>query len=125
MKRSSIAWAGMAVGLLSGCMVDLYGGNPRIQVSNEAARWRIRSVGLGDTVSPLWRESFDPLIRLGGTTRVMELPVAGSLQGFIELRDSLDRDSVARLPIRLEDGAFQKWELSEDSLGRLRVQEAR
>lgn len=125
MKRSSVTWAVIAAGLLSGCMVDLYGGNPRIQVSNEAPRWRIRSVGLGDTASPLWRESFDPLIHSGATTRVMDVPVAGTLKGFLELRDSLDRDSLARIQLRLDDGAFQKWEMSEDSMGRLRIEELR
>lgn len=122
MRRLALLLTLLGACLLSGCLVDLYGGNPRIQVSNQAPRWRIRSVGLGDTADPLWSESFDPLIQPGAMTRVMEVPVAGQLRGFVGLRDSLGRDSVAWLRLNLEDGAFRKLEMSEDSLGQLRIQ---
>jgi len=121
MRPLTVPLALLGIGLFSGCMVDLYGGNPRLQVSNDASRWRIRHVGVGDTADPLWRESFDPLIHSGSTTRVMEIPVAGAIRVFVGIRDSLDRDSVAQVQLLVEDGEFRKLEMTEDSLGRLRV----
>ena len=122
MMRASRLVLLFAFCLITGCMVEMYGGNPRLQVANNATRWRVRSVGVGDSANPVWREAFDPLIGYGATTRVLEVPVAGRLRVFVEIRDSLDRDSVAHFSVLLEDGGFQKLEMSEDSIGRLRVE---
>jgi hypothetical protein len=104
---------------LSGCLLDLYGGNPRFQVTNASHRWKLESVGLGDTSKPGWTEQFDPPVVFGGLTQVLDLPVAGDLKIFLRLRDTLGIDSVAHLRLSVEAGDFRKLEIAEDSLRRL------
>ena len=116
MKASPLVWACLVLGT-SGCLVDLYGGDPRIQVSNHSHRWTVRSVGLGDTARPGWSKSFDPAITFGALTEAMDLPVAGRLNLFVRLRDTSGLDSAITAPLSVDAGDFRKLQLVEDSVG--------
>lgn len=102
---------------LSGCMVDFYGGNPRLQVLDGSRRWKLESVGLGDTAEPVWTRGFDPPVAYGGLTEVMDLPVAGDLNLFLRLRDTLDKDTTILHPLSEGAGDFRKIEMADDSAG--------
>ena len=106
---------------LSGCMVDLYGGDPQLQVQVDSHRWKLESEGLGDTTSPVWMVSFDPPVGGGAVTRVENLPVAGNLKLFLRLSDTLGVDTT--VPYRLDAGVvdFLKLDLVDDSMGRLLI----
>ena len=104
----------------SGCMVDFYGGNPRLQVAVGSHRWKLESVGLGDdTSSPGWTRGFDPPVVYGGLTEVMDLPVAGDLNLYLRVRDTLGKDSAVRFHLSEEAGDFRKLRLADDSIGGL------
>jgi hypothetical protein len=119
MRARQLLW-GLLLGF-SGCMVDLYGGNPRLQVAVGSRRWKLESVGLGDTSKPGWTEEFDPLVTYGGLTQVMDLPVAGDLNLFFRLRDTTGKDSVAQFLLKEDAGDFRKLEMWEDSTGSLGI----
>ncbi|HXP90698.1 MAG TPA: hypothetical protein VN931_07210 [Fibrobacteria bacterium] len=110
-----------AAASLSGCMVDLYGGDPQLQVQVDSHRWTLESEGLGDTTSPVWMVSFDPPVGGGAVSRVENLPVAGNLNLFLRLADTLGKDTV--VPYRLDAGVgdFLKLDLVDDSIGRLLI----
>lgn len=120
MKFARLALWG-AILCVCGCMVDLYGGNPRLQVVNDSPRWKLESAGLGDTARPGWTLGFDPPVAHGGLTQVMDLPLAGELKLFLRLRDATGRDSVVFFLLSEEAGDFRKLQMVEDSSGRLRV----
>ena len=112
----------LAVAGLGGCLADLYGGNPRLQVENHSARWKLRMVGLGsDSSTRLWSARFDPAVEPGSTSPVVELPVCGTLDLFLALRDSAGRDSVARTSVRVDLGDFEKLRLDEPDEGGVRI----
>ena len=114
----------LLMGLLlvtTGCMVDFYGGDPRIQVANGSRRWNLESVGLGDTAEPGWTQGFDPRVAYGGLTEVMDLPVAGDLKLFLRVRDTSRRDSVLLWHLTAEAGDFRKIQMVEDSIGKLMI----
>jgi hypothetical protein len=116
MKPLRLLWTFLALGV-SGCLVDLYGGDPRIQLSNQSHRWTIRSVGLGDGAKPGWSKTFDPAIAYGGLTQAMDLPVAGRLNLFLRVRDTSGADSLITAPLSVEAGDFRKLQMVEDSTG--------
>lgn len=106
---------------LSGCLVDLYGGDPRLQVMDASHRWNLVTVGLGDTARPDWTRGFDPPISNGKLSEVMDLPVAGNLNAYMELRDTSGTDTFVSFALSAEIGQFRKLSLEDDSAGRLRI----
>lgn len=93
-----------AIILLSSCLADLEGGDPRLQVRNT---WSdtIRGVSIGG-----WRHDFDPLVAPGASSEIIELPVAGSFDIALWARRD-GRDSlllVRRVVIGL--GEFDRIE---------------
>lgn len=119
MRSTRILW-GLLLGF-TGCMVDFYGGDPRLQLSNGSRRWNLESVGLGDAARPGWTRSFDPHVAYGGLTEVMDLPVAGDLKLFLRVRDTSGRDSVLLWHLTEEAGDFRKLQVVEDSIGDLKI----
>jgi hypothetical protein len=114
--------AALAVGTaLTGCLVDLYGGDPQLQVQVESHRWKLESEGLGDTLSPVWMVSFDPPVGGGAVSKVQNLPVAGNLNLFLRLSDTLGKDTVVHHLLDAGVGDFLKLDLVDDSVGRLQI----
>lgn len=122
MKRiASICLLFAVAALLGGCLVDIYGGNPRIQVENGTRGWRIARLGIGDTGTAVWARTFDPLVQPGSSSEVVESPIAGNLHLFLVLRDSGSTLRVLRPLVRLEVGGFCRLALDTDSIGGLRI----
>lgn len=119
MRSIHIIW--LALLGFTGCMVDFYGGEPRLQVGNGSHRWNLQSVGLGDTAKPGWTRGFDPGVAYGGLTEVMDLPVAGDLKLFLRVRDASGLDSVVLWNLTLEVGDFRKLQMVDDSIGNLKI----
>lgn len=119
MKASNLLWIPLLG--VSGCMVDFYGGNPRLQLADGSRRWTLLSAGLGDTARPAWTRSFDPPVVRGGSTEVMDLPVAGDLTLFLRLRDTLGEDSAVWIHLKEDIGDFRKLEIGENSSGALDI----
>lgn len=106
---------------LGGCLVDLYGGEPQIQIQVDSHRWMLESEGLGDTASPVWTVAFAPPIGAGAVTQVENLPVAGDLHLFLRLTDTLGRDTVVRDQLHAGVGEFQRLVLEDDTGGGVRI----
>ncbi len=97
---------------LSGCLLDLYGGNPRLQVKNSSA-FLVRSVGIGEAEDPTWKHDLDPILKSGKSSEVIELPVAGTLRLWIQLGDTTTAwDTLLIRTLDIEAGAFQLLEVS-------------
>jgi hypothetical protein len=112
----------LAAGIgLEGCLVDLYGGEPQLQIQVDSHRWVLESEGLGDTASPVWTVAFAPPVGGGAVTQVENLPVAGTLKLFLRLSDSLGTDTTVFDRLDAGVGVFKKLVLEDDSGGRLLI----
>jgi hypothetical protein len=103
-----------AVGVLglSGCLLDLYGGDPRLQCKNSSSV-QVSAVGIGDPDDPTWIHELDPLLLPGKSSEVIDLPVAGDLRLWVRLTDTARQwDTVLLHPIGFEAGQFQLLEVS-------------
>jgi len=119
MRSTRILWI-LLLGF-TGCMVDFYGGDPRLQMFNGSRRWNLQALGLGDPAKPGWTRGFDPAVAYGGLTEVMDLPVAGDLKLFFRVRDASGRDSVLLWHLTEEAGDFRKLQIVEDSIGNVEI----
>ncbi len=113
------AFLGLAVVLLGGCLVDLYGGTPRLQYKNSTP-FQILTVGIGDRDRPTWKHDFEPRLKAGKSSEVIDLPTAGDFQMWIHISDTLAGwDTVLIRQDRLEMGDFRLVEVSGDNRSNL------
>ena len=106
--------------VLQGCILDLYGGNPRLQIENQAAGWRVDQVGIGDTLQPVWYSVFDPPVVSGTSSAVVESPVAGRVRLHLRLRDTTG-DTLLQTEVQLQEGDFLKLLVDLDSNRSVRI----
>jgi len=103
-----------AVGILglSGCLLDLYGGDPRLQCKNSSLL-QVSQVGVGEPDDPTWKRVLDPLLMPGKSSEVIDLPVAGELRLWVRVTDTARRwDTVLVYPIGFDVGQFRLLEVS-------------
>lgn len=95
----------VALGILAGCLLDIYGGAPRAQLENRTAL-PVRSITLGPPDSAVWSRTFSPAIAPGARSQTFDLPAAGDLRlhATFEGMDSA-RALEAR---RFEPGTFAR-----------------
>ncbi|HQF54092.1 MAG TPA: hypothetical protein PK208_03130 [Fibrobacteria bacterium] len=102
---------GIAIAALSGCLVDLYGGDPRLQLKNTSA-FPVKTVGVGDPDNPTWTHDLEPVLKTGKTSEVIDLPVAGDLNLWILVSDTAaGLDTVLLRPQRFDLGGFRLLEV--------------
>ncbi len=124
MRRGVIAskrgwWIAAGLLSLSGCLVDFYGGAPRLQVVNNSG-FTVWAVGIGNPADSVWTHSFDPLVRPGQRSAVVDLPVAGRLRLWIRVADSVAGwDTLLTGELSLGVGDSRRWEVSGDQRSRL------
>ena len=108
-----IGWIlGLGMIGLSGCLLDLYGGDPRLQCKNSSLV-QVRAVGVGDPDDPTWTHDLDPLLMPGKSSEVIDLPVAGDLRLWVRVTDTARHwDTVLVYPIRFDVGQFRLLEVS-------------
>lgn len=108
MKFRGWGLLGVACVLTSGCLIDLYGGDPRLQFKNSSA-FLVQSVGIGDVDNPPWKHDLDPALKPEKSSEVIEMPVAGSLRIWIRVSDTAKTwDTVLT---RLEEVDFGEFNL--------------
>lgn len=96
---------------LSGCLVDLYGGDPRLQLKNSSV-FQVRTVGVGDPDNPTWTHDLEPILRTGKVSEVIDLPVAGDLNFWILVSDTTTSwDTILVRPQRFDLGGFRLLEV--------------
>lgn len=119
MNVKGIGVAGLACLVVSGCLVDLYGGDPRLQFKN-SSDFLIRSVGIGDPDNPTWKHDLDPALKPEKSSEVIEMPVAGDLRLWIRVSDTaMSRDTVLTRVESFEIGEFNLIEVSGKELSGL------
>lgn len=111
MIRRRILAVGIAFAALSGCLVDLYGGDPRLQLKNSSI-FQVATVGVGDPDNPVWTHDLEPILKTGKASEVIDLPVAGRLDLWIAVRDTASGwDTVLVRPQDFELGGFRLLEV--------------
>lgn len=117
MKR---ALGGVAVVLvMSGCLLDLYGGDPRVQIKNSSA-FQVQAIGIGPASDPTWKHDLDPVLGTGRSSEVVDLPVAGDLRVWIRVTDSARIwDTVLVDELSIEVGQFRLLEVSGSDRSKL------
>jgi len=122
LKIASLAIALVSVAILDGCLVDLYGGDPRLQVRNRTGGGKVIDLRLGDSLRPGWVHEFDPPVDSGQFSEVLELPAAGEL--LLRARvTGPSLDTVIAFRRRVVVGEFCLVEISRDPDGRVRARE--
>ncbi|MBK9575870.1 MAG: hypothetical protein IPO40_02230 [Fibrobacteres bacterium] len=122
MRKLALASAIVAVSSLFGCLGELYGGDPRIQLRNRAGGGKIVDLRLGDPDRPAWSHAFDPQVDSAGISEVVELPAAGDLR-FSARVTGTSLDTVISFQRRIPVGGFCQVEISRDADGRFRAKE--
>lgn len=98
--------------LVSGCILDLYGGDPRVQIRNSSGFF-VRTIGIGNPSDPSWKHDLDPLLKMGKSSEVIDLPVAGDLRMWIQVTDTLGVwDTVMVREQSFDVGEFRLIEVS-------------
>lgn len=104
---------------LSGCLVDLYGGDPRLQLKNSSA-FLVEAVGIGDPDNAAWKHDLEPILKTGKTSEVIDLPVAGDLNLWIRVSDTTAGwDTILTRPQAFDVGGFRLIEVSGQERNRL------
>ena len=112
-------WIGAGLLFLSGCLVDFYGGAPRLQVVNGSG-FAVKAVGIGNPADSVWIRAFDPVVRPGQRSEVVDLPVAGRLRLWMRVADTSGNwDTVLTGTLALGVGDSRRWEVSGDQRSRL------
>jgi hypothetical protein len=107
---------------LSGCLGELYGGDPRIQLRNRSGGAKIVELRLGEPTRPAWQHEFDPSVDSAGLSEVVELPAAGELRFTARLTgDSLD--TLVSFQRRVPVGGFCQVEIARDPDGLFRAKD--
>lgn len=115
-----IVLAGLAASCLGGCILDLYGGVPRIQLRNSTTSYRIESVGLGPLQNPTWSHALDPALKPEALSEVVDLPSPGTFD--LVVRASLDQDTfLVRTRLDVSAGDYRRLEITEDETGLLHL----
>lgn len=111
MTRRHILAVGIAFAALSGCLVDLYGGDPRLQLKNSSV-FQVATVGVGDPDNPVWTHDLEPILKTGKASEVIDLPVSGNLDFWILVRDTAASwDTLLVRPQDFELGGFRLLEV--------------
>ena len=111
MIRRNLAM-GIGIAALSGCLVDLNGGDPRLQLKNTSV-FLVKTVGVGDPDNPTWTHDLEPVLKTGKTSEVIDLPVAGDLNLWILVSDTAaGLDTVLLRPQRFDLGGFRLLEVN-------------
>jgi hypothetical protein len=98
--------------VLSGCLLDLYGGDPRVQIKNTSA-FQVRAVGIGAASDPTWKHDLDPVLLSGRSSEVIDLPAAGRLRLWVRVADSTAAwDTVLVDELSVGVGDFRLLEVS-------------
>lgn len=112
MNRCHVFPMAIMVAALSGCLVDLYGGDPRLQLKNSSV-FQVKTVGVGDPDNPTWTHDLEPILKTGKTSEVIDLPVSGDLNLWIRVSDTTTSwDTVLVRPQGFEIGAFRLLEVT-------------
>lgn len=112
----------LAFVVFQGCLGDLYGGDPRIQLRNRSGGAKIIDVRLGDLARPAWKHEFDPQVDSGGISEIVELPASGQLRLAVRVMgDSLD--TVVEFQRRIPVGGFCQVEVSRGADGLFRAKD--
>lgn len=99
-----------AAGVLSGCLLDIYGGAPRVQLENRTTL-PVRSITLGPPGASAWSHTFAPSVTPGKRSQTFDLPAAGDLRLFATFEGT---DSVRALETgRFEPGTFTRIVLQD------------
>ena len=119
MNPKGMVLCGLAGLLVTGCLIDLYGGDPRLQFKNSSA-YLVRSVGIGDADNPTWKHDLDPALKPEKTSEVIEMPVAGDLRIWIRLTDTAEIwDTLLIRTESFEIGEFNLIEVSGEQRSEL------
>jgi hypothetical protein len=116
MKLRTGAWPLLLLPL-GGCLLDLYGGDPRLRVRDATACDTVLSVGLGDPSDPAWSRSFSPAVAPGKSGETVDLPVGGRLQLFVLVRDSAGNDTALARTIDDEAGDYVELDVADTGAG--------
>ena len=104
---------------LTGCLVDIYGGDPRLQIKNSSLFY-IRSTGIGNPDNPTFFHELDPVLRPEKNSEVIELPAAGDLHFWVRVSDSAKSwDTVLQCVRSVDIGQFQIIEVLGEQRGAL------
>ena len=103
--------------LLGGCLLDLYGGPPRVRIRNSTSADTVKLVGIGDADSPGWTQAFDPAVAPGKSSSTVDLPVGGELNLFLRVRDSAGTDTIVPRRVSVGSGGYLELEVATDSDG--------
>lgn len=111
----------MLLGMVSagffGCLVDIHGGDPRLQIKNSSS-FIVRSTGIGDPQKPTFIHELNPALKPEKSSEVIELPAAGRLNLWIRISDSAKNwDTVLYRPHSIDLGEFQTIEVSGEQRG--------
>jgi len=110
---------GLVAPWLTGCLVDIYGGDPRLQVKNSSLMY-VRSVGIGDPDKPSFLHEMDPVLKPEKSSEVVELPAAGDLKIWVKVSDSAKSwDTILVCPRSVDLGEFEIIEVSGEQRGSL------
>lgn len=117
MKR---ALGGAAVVLgMSGCLLDLYGGDPRVQIKNSSA-FQVETIGIGLASDPTWKHDLEPVLGTGKSSEVVDLPAAGDLRLWIRVTDTARTwDTVLVNELSIGVGGFRLLEVSGSDRSKL------
>lgn len=107
----------LAFALLGGCLLDLYGGSPRVRIRNSTASDTVELVGIGDPESPGWTCAFDPAVAPGKSSSTLDLPVGGELNVFLRVRDSAGTDTTVLRRVSANAGGYLELDVATDSVG--------
>lgn len=120
MKKRTFAVAVVAFWMLTGCLGELYGGDPRIQLRNRSGAGKIVDLRLGDADRPAWTHAFDPQVDSAGISEVVELPAAGELRFSVRVTGA-SVDTVISFQRRIPVGGFCQVEIARDTDGTFRA----
>lgn len=122
MKYREFLIVGLATAWVSGCLGDLYGGDPRIQVRNRSGGGKVVELRLGDPARPGWSHEFDPSVDSAGLSEVVDLPAAGELRMWAHVTGP-SLDTLVYIQRRIPVGGFCQVEIDRDGQGRWRARD--
>lgn len=108
-------WSMLAVFCLQGCLLDLYGGDPRVQMRNRCGTYRVEELRAGDPDQPAWSRVFDVPVDSGKVSEVVDLPMAGDLRMSVRLVSVSGGDTVVPFALSTDVGGFVQVDVWEDA----------
>jgi hypothetical protein len=107
--------------LCGGCLLDLYGGQPRLRIRNTTASDTVEIVGVGDTALPGWTCAFDPAVAPGKSSSTVDLPVGGDLNLFLRVRHADGQDTVVLHGVSVGAGDYVELDVADGAAGGIAV----